>query len=398
VTLRDDIEQAIRSWSAYETLSGAPATVDFDCFPVAEPVEPADSRLAVYRRLAELRQHAEHSGKTRLIRRLDADIAYLGALLGERHPLSNYVLRTQGCPAAGWPADYVTWRGDAARAGLEALGLRWGPKTGNDLTELEGPISVMEVPEAIRHAASQYETAVRQVTGTDAPYELTIETTDVDAYWTYWLDGAGQQVRLRLNLRDARFSAVGARQFALHEILGHGLQGASFAARCAREDVPWVRLLSVHASQQVLLEGLAQAMPLFIVPDDELLIARVRLDLYTQLVRAEIHLALNSGTLIRDCADHARARVPWWTDTQISSILTDRGTDPLLRSYLWAYPAGFDWFAALSDADASVVADVLHAAYRDPLAPEELAALWPAGPAIGGPGGSHLLPHGPVGQ
>jgi hypothetical protein len=29
---------------------------------------------------------------------------------------------------------------------------------------------------------------------------------------------------------------------------------------------------------------------------------------------------------------------------------------------------------------------VLHAAYRAPLTPTDLAALWPAGPMIGGPG------------
>jgi hypothetical protein len=391
VPLRDDIEKAIRAWNAHELSRGAPATVDFDCLPSDTQVEPADSRLAVYRQLIALRDQAEQSGETVLLRRLRADVAYLGALMGERLPLSSYVETTQGCAAAGWTKEYVTARGDVARTGLEQLGLGWGPKTGDDLRVFEGAIDIIDVPEAIREAAIEYEPAVRQAMTTDAPYELTIETTDVDAYWTYWLDGSGQRVRLRLNLRDAEFTAVGARQFALHEILGHGLQGASFAARCAREDVPWVRLMSVHAPQQVLLEGLAQAMPLFITPDDETLIARVRLDHYTQLVRAEIHVALNAGSSIEACARHAADRVPWWSDAQISSILTDRGADPLLRSYLWAYPAGVDWFAALAGADTDVIGRVLPAAYRDPLSPHDLAGLWPEGPPFGGPGGSSAL-------
>jgi hypothetical protein len=391
VPLRDDIEKAIRAWNALELSRGAPATVDFDCVPGDTQVDPAGSRLEVYRQITALRSRAEQSGEAVLLRRLGADIAYLGALMGERLPLSSYVHATQGCDAAGWTNEYVTGRGDAARKGLEQLGLGWGPKTGDDLRQFEGPIDIIDVPEAIREAAIDYEPAVRQAVATDAPYELTIETTDVDAYWTYWLDGSGQRVRLRLNLRDAEFSAVGARQFALHEILGHGLQGASFAARCEREDVPWVRLMSVHAPQQVLLEGLAQAMPLFIIPNDEILIARVRLDHYTQLVRAEIHVALNAGSSIDACARHAAERVPWWSDAQISSILTDRGADPLLRSYLWAYPAGFDWFAALANADADVIGRVLTAAYRDPLSPHDLAALWPEGPLFGGPGGSSIL-------
>ncbi|PRX02945.1 UNVERIFIED_ORG: hypothetical protein CLV66_113143 [Actinomadura viridilutea] len=43
--------------------------------------------------------------------------------------------------------------------------------------------------------------------------------------------------------------------------------------------------------------------------------------------------------------------MPWATDAAIADLLTDRGANPHLRSYLWAYPAGFDWFANLADAD-----------------------------------------------
>jgi hypothetical protein len=80
--------------------------------------------------------------------------------------------------------------------------------------------------------------------------------------------------------------------------------------------------------------------------------------------------------------------VPYWTDAEIADLLADRGADTLLRSYLWSYPAGIDWFVSLAEAPADVQSAVLHAAYRDPLSPDDLAALWPAGPAIGGPGAS----------
>ncbi|MBA9001524.1 hypothetical protein HNR21_000406 [Actinomadura cellulosilytica] len=126
------------------------------------------------------------------------------------------------------------------------------------------------------------------------------------------------------------------------------------------------------------------------------LTARVRLEHYAQLVRAEAHQALNAGTPAIDCADHMRARVPWWSDTTIAGYLVDRGTDPQLRTYMWAYPAGLDWFAALAEADARVIREVLHAAYRDPLTPTDLARLWPAGPPIGGPGSTVRLRKPPV--
>jgi hypothetical protein len=150
---------------------------------------------------------------------------------------------------------------------------------------------------------------------------------------------------------NATFTKVQARQFALHEVLGHGLQGVGISAACEVEDVPWVRLSSVRGSQQVLLEGLAQTFPLFVAPDDEALVTRVRVDHYIQLVRSELHLVINTGSSVEECADHARARVPWWRDAQIARMLTDRSTDPLLRTYMWAYCAGIDWFTNLAEAD-----------------------------------------------
>lgn len=145
-----------------------------------------------------------------------------------------------------------------------------------------------------------------------------------------------------------------------------------------------------------MLEGLAQAWPLYLLPEDKVLTARVRLTLYLQLVLAQVHRAINDGTPAAECADHLRVCVPWLTDKTIAGYLADRGTNPQHRSYMWAYPAGFDWFAALAKADAKVSREVLHAAYRAPLTPTDLAELWPAGPPFGGPGGPVRLRQSPV--
>ncbi|MEV0661703.1 hypothetical protein ACIBI3_05050 [Actinomadura luteofluorescens] len=382
--LRDEIETTVRGWHAYEAGRGSVAVIDFDCAPTTATIESATSRLEVYRCLADLRVRAVEAGAERLTTRLTADLAYLGALLGEHAPLDDYVRATQGCVAVGWQDDYVAYRGDLARQAFDALGVGWGSETVREMRAVEGPIEAREAPDAIRQAAADYETAVRQATGSEAPFNLTIETAEVDAYWAYWLDGSGDNVRLRLNLCRANFTKVAARQFALHEVLGHGLQSASWTARATAQEVPWVRLMSVHAPQQVLLEGLAQALPLFVAPDDELLVARTKFDHYNQLVRAELHIALNQGVGITELADHARFRMPWTTEAAIADLLTDRGANPQLRSYLWAYPAGIDWFANLAAADKATSTTVLQAAYRDPLTPTDLAALWPSGPPIGG--------------
>jgi hypothetical protein len=389
VNVRDETELVLRAWDKYEVSRNAPPVIDFDCYPQDENIEPASSRLSVLRELDSLQQRAEQAGESRLTDRIGAHRAYVRALLGERSAFDDYVFQTQGCRADGWPEEYVVACGELAREHVNSMGIAWGPDTDDELDQAEGPIDVESASEVMRQAVADLEPIVRRVTGTNAPYELKVTTANEDAYWSYWLDGVGRNIRLRLNLRNASFTKVRARQFGLHEVLGHGLQSASFTQHCTEREVPWVRLMSVHAQQQVLLEGLAQALPLFVAPDDEALITRVRLVHYTQLVRAELHIAVNSGVSIQDCAQHARARVPFWSDATISDLLTDRGANTLLRSYLWSYPAGIDWFVRLADdGGVEVIERVLHAAYREPLTPDDLTALWPAGPTIGGPGGS----------
>jgi hypothetical protein len=387
VNLRDELENTLREWDLYEVGRGAPPVIDFDCYPShGKEVQPSPGRLAVHRNLTALHHEAMAADDTPIVRRINAHLAYLEALMGARLPLDVYIRATQGCAANGWSAEYVTAIGDLARKELDDIGAGWNSETTDTLDAIEEPLAPDEAPDAIRAAATELEADVRRIVDSSAPFDLRIEIVDVDAYWAYWLDGRGSSVRMRINSRRARFTKIQAKQFALHEILGHGLQGASYSDHCAKTDVPWIRMTSVHCQQQVLLEGLAQVMPLFIAPDDKLLTARVRLSHYTELVRSQLHLLINDGVSISDCVAHARSRVPFWTDEHIADFLTDRSVNPLLRSYLWAYPAGIDWFVALAnDGDAVLVSDLLRLAYRQPLTPQDLEAAWPSGPAIGGP-------------
>jgi hypothetical protein len=379
--LRDELESVLRGWNAYELGRGAAPIIDYDLRPDVTEAAPIQSRLEAYRRCLALFSRAEEFGHSHVADRARADATYLGALLGNRPSLAEYIRSTQGCRPSEWPADYLDLRQKQARAGLDELDIPWDPSTADQLRELGTPLAADDAANEIRSAAQHYEPAVRAATGTTASYRLSIETADVDAYWHYWVDGSGSDVRLRLNLRRARFTRTRSRQFALHEVLGHGLQSASIARHSLEHDVPWVRLFSVHAPQQTLLEGLAQALPLIIAPDDQQLIACVRLDHYLQLVRANLHIAINRGDSIASCVQYAREHVPFWTDEEISDVLTDRSVNPLLRSYLWSYAAGIDWFVNLAEAGAHA-STVLQASYREPLRPTDLTALWPDGPSL----------------
>jgi hypothetical protein len=379
--LRDQLESVLRGWNAYEIRRGAAPVIDYDLRPDITEAVPIGSRLEAYERCHDVLVGAEKADDPYVADRARADASYLGALLGIRLPIEDYIRATQGCEAVEWPAEYLSVRRKQARTALEDLGITWGPSTTDELRELGGPISPEQAALEIRTAAETYEPLVRAATGATAPFNLSIETVAVDAYWHYWIDGAGSDVRLRLNVARARFTRVRSRQFALHEVLGHGLQSASIARHSVDHDVPWVRLFSVHAPQQTLLEGLAQALPLTIAPEDELLIACVRLDHYLQLVRANLHLAINRADSVSSCVQYARDHAPFWTNEEISDVLTDRTVNPLLRSYLWSYAAGMDWFVNLFE-NGRATSAILQAAYQEPLRPVDLTRLWADGPSL----------------
>ncbi|GLY18027.1 hypothetical protein Kisp01_50410 [Kineosporia sp. NBRC 101677] len=341
----------------------------------------------MFEQLTAYQQHAQADGDAAVERTVRAHLAYLGSVRGKRPELDDYMRATQGCGTAGWSEEYILELAERARQALAGHGIGWNARTGEELHQLYGPITLDEAGERVGEEAAKVEPIVRELTGTTAPFTVKIEVVDVDDYWSFWVDGAGTAARLRFNKRTASFTETRLRSFAQHELLGHALQCSSFSQTGTTEDVPWVRTLTTYLPYQSLLEGLATVWPMFTTPDDERLMTYQRVTHYTHLVRAELHRAINAGHSVSECADHARARVPWMSAHEIGNLLSDRGTEPMLRSYLWSYPAGTDWFMNLAEqADAATIDTVLRTAYHHPLTPADLAELWPTGPAIGGDG------------
>ncbi len=382
--LRDAVEEAVRRWHALETSRGEAPVIDFDCAPPLDKPSPFDNRFAALDDLTRLRIEADTQQQPVLRAQLDAHIAYLCALIGQQLPLDEYISLTQGCVPRGWTGDYVEQRAWIAREALGSLGVAWDEETWTNLGAMSEQLPAADVSSAIAGYADEYESSVRRLVNTDADFNLTIEDVEVDAYWSYWLDGAGHDTRLRINRNRTSFSRVDAYRFALHEVLGHALQYSSLTAQAESKTVEWPRILAVHCPHQVLFEGLAQILPWLASPDDEIICARTKIDHFLNLVRGQIHILVNSGATAADCRDLARRQVPWWTDEEIARELYDRSRNPQFRSYLWAYPAGIDWFVRLVEVGGTVLAEVLCGAYKRPLTPRELHELWPAGPIIGG--------------
>lgn len=379
--LRDRAELAIRRFHALETSSGGDPVIDYDCTLVPEDVEPFDDRRTALDVLVDLTRYADTGP---VAAQLTAHATYLAALLGEDLGLDDYLIRTQGCQAQGWTEDYLQHRLDLARTALNQLGIAWTEQTRAELRGLDEQLATEDVADTIGRYAAEFEPQVRELVGSSAEFNLSIEDANTDEYWAYWLDGSGYDARLRINRTNASFTRGDAYRFALHEVLGHALQYASFTQHAELNEVPWPRLLAVHSNHQVLLEGFAQALPLIMRPDDPLLNAAARLDHYELLVRAELHMMINAGATRAECRERVHTRAPYFSEKEIARELHDRRDDPRLRSYLWAYPAGLDWFMNLWEEKPTLVPEVLRVAYQQPLSPNELHDLWPTGPRIGG--------------
>ncbi|WP_433786952.1 hypothetical protein ACQPX6_08920 [Actinomycetospora sp. CA-101289] len=377
---RDRLERLVRGWHDLEKKAGSIAVIDFDCAPdvVGDVVQ---DRFEVLDRLVALRSTTDDPDISTV---LDAHLSCLRALLGERLDLPEYIELTQGSPTEGWTPDYVIAVGDLARRALADVDVAWDEHTRTAFDALSPTVPAGDAGDVIRDYAREYQGQVRSLTGAETTFDLDVETVELDAYWSYWLDGEGRSARLRINQRNASFTQVDAYRFALHEVLGHALQYANLTDVSCRAETPWPRQLAIHCPHQTLFEGLAQVLPLVASPDDPLVRARTRLDHYVQLVNAELHLMVNAGASASVCRDHALSRLPFWQAIDVASALRDRSLDPQLRSYLWAYPAGIDWFLNLHDHGGSLFTEVLHAGYQRPLVPRELEQLWPAGPRIGG--------------
>ena len=122
---RDRLERLVRGWHDFEKKAGSSAVIDFDCAPdvVGDDVQ---DRFEVLDRLAAMRSevHADDVGAV-----LDAHLAYLRALLGERLDLTEYVDLTQGSPTNGWSPDYVAAVGEQARRALADVDVAWDEQT-----------------------------------------------------------------------------------------------------------------------------------------------------------------------------------------------------------------------------------------------------------------------------
>ena len=362
------LDQAVRGWDRHERAHGRQPVVAYDLDPPASAVCAA-GRGETARALTELAD--THPDAVR------GHLAYLSRLTGESiRPLDAYVAVTQQTPLQPVGDAHLQRRRDELANFAAAVGVTFGPELPAQLTATETPVGAADLEDVISLELDRWLSVVATYVRSDVTFDVAIERVDEDVYWSYWLDGAGRNARMRINMRHAQFTLTQARQFALHELCGHALQCASWSARRVENGTArFPATHCVHLGQQPAFEGIGQALGLLVARTDKLLAARTRLTLYSQLVYGRAHRQLAFGADRTTVERELRRWLPWWDPAAAGRFIADRRDDALLSSYLWSYPAGAAFFWQLADAHSQVARDVLTAAYDRPLTLTALAGV-----------------------
>ena len=225
---RGELESVVTAWDAHERSMGFPPVVDFNIGARGEASSASD-RTTTKRHLDAI----DVPGAPPTVRaNAQAHLAYLQEMAegAGSTPLERYLQQTQGVGLGVLSADWLASQRRAAKDRLIDMGVNWGESALSSLRADEGAVlSSQEAVDMIVHEADRALPRVRALCQADASIDVKVELVREDAFWSYWTDGGCNSVRVRINERNATLTETLVRQFALHEILGHGLQGCVVA-------------------------------------------------------------------------------------------------------------------------------------------------------------------------
>lgn len=314
----------------------------------------------------------------RIAAKLAAHIAVLEAMLGRVTSLAQNVRQTQGMTVqsvSGSDIEQLRHRAESAAnkcgSSLHAMVCERSP-FGEDL------ISDRETIKTLFEQRFQvFRAQVEKIIDQQLSFEVDVSFVEIDQYWRFWVDGVGDRFRLRFNRFREGLSASQIDQFVLHELVAHCGQATGWRSEIIAGRLnPIHGLTAVHTWEQSHLEGLAQALPLFLDRDisDELR-ARVLKDALRQALLNNAYIDTENGMLPDQALAACHTILPVDKPLRFFKSLADQKRHPQLRNYMFAYPGGvLALLASLAQTDFDRVG-FLRKSYRQPLTPSELITI-----------------------
>ena len=364
-------------WDELERANGGRPVIDFNVSGVTSGSEFRD-RKEVLDAILELKAALDPGSLVSA--RTVAHETYLRALMGQQFGFADYLAATQGVVPSRFPQDLLHQVRAEAERRLRQVGVDPEGPVDEQMAKLDPPLPQTAIEPTFHELLQEYRSSIEHALGTSLAFDLTIESVDVDEYWSYWVDGAADKFRLRLNRRRASFSWHECLQFTFHELLSHCGQMDAWRSLIAKGVLAKsLGVTTVHSPEQFMSEGIAQVMPVLLsspASDNEMLLAQMTVRRFELLVINNVHCMINEGASIEQCHDYyerhsLRHRRRWFLDE-----LSSRSLDPLYRSYQYVYATGAELsWDAVGVLEASDREELIRACFRRPYTPADLQLL-----------------------
>jgi hypothetical protein len=339
-----EIVQIYRGWDAFERGHRGPQIVDFD-MAIMPGSTSFSCRREVLCALSEIYEKlADVSDAEEFLRaRVRGSIAYLRVLMGQQIEFPDYLMSTLGVEPRPFSAAETESAARSVSKALEPFGLQLRTE---DRERFESQLVVND-PNTIRKGiVGARDFWLRQLNEAGIPVpkqlSLSVEFTEVDAYWSNWISGERRGIKLEINLH-ARKKYDRGRTLALclHEVCGHAVQMSLWRDMISRLQLNEAcGVTTVHTPEAFVMEGLAQTVPdlLSDISDypDEFKLSRA-LNYHSLAVLHNAHIMIYEGLPVDQILDYASDNLPLSDPDTLEYEIRDRALNPLFRSYELSY-------------------------------------------------------------
>lgn len=362
------------SWDALERSLNGYDIIDFNLCNVefSKPLSTPSSRLDALAEGYKLLEKVEGELGTQdyNFKKLNSSITCLNIICGKRIELSEYIEKTLGFAPQLYHKDYLY--GILNDIMVEAINhkIDFDKLVNNQIEELRYGPDKEDIIEAFTSEFASQKNLFHNEFGLDFDFDLKFEFVDVDAYWSYWIDGTGNQYRLRFNRSDRQYLQSEITQFCLHELIAHCGQASSWRKNIIAKKLPhFAGLLSIHSCEQVLLEGLAQGLPLLLDKyEGSLVCLRAKKDLLRQLALNNCYIRAESGLDVDEIFKEYNEIFPATNIDRLVKDVSNQQRNPNLRSYMFSYPKGFEMVYEISaEKDFNKVDNFINSAFNKPM-------------------------------
>ena len=344
--LSTEMVQIYRGWDALERGHHGPEIIDFDMASVGGSISYG-CRREVLEALTGLhgKLDAANGGEEEFLRaRLGGSIAYLRVLMGQQIDFPSYLRSTLGVDPEPFSSEEME---NARRAAAEALAPFNLDLRIEDRERFDSQFLVND-PNTIRKGivgAKDLWLKRLSETGIPVPQQLllSVQFTEVDAYWSNWINGTALKgITLSINLHARKkYDRGRPLVLCLHEVCGHAVQMSLWREMIARGELNQAcGVTTVHAPEAFVAEGLAQTVPDLLSDDwtfpPEFKLSRA-LSYYNLAVLHNAHLMIYRGLPVEQILDYASDCLPLSDPSTLEYEIRDRALNPLFRSYELSY-------------------------------------------------------------